>query len=275
MVATLICNHVKASINDKEKVENQTSNNSNVASEGQICEPNSLKMQECNRCRCSPNGLVWLCTRKACPKFKEISPNDPGFVCTPNKVFKYECNTCTCNSNGIGASCTELACDVRMTDTLVMRERKLQPIESTPTTTTSSDVPQKSEDQCVPGTRWKEDCNMCFCTSTGLAACTLRGCLGKVNLPTIKIDINHARRKRQAINQYKPTADIEKVYTFEDLNDPNFSCTPSLSFKVDCNTCWCAADGKRPRFCTRVACIPKVTSTTVKIENPFEVSGRF
>jgi hypothetical protein len=105
--------------------------------------------------------------------------------------------------------------------------------------------------QCTPGTRWKEHCNNCWCTETGFAACTLRGCLS--NFPNFAT-INHESRRlrRQA---------IEPIYTENDLKDPNFRCTPSYSFKLECNTCWCSADGRTPRYCTRIACKPKVYST--------------
>ncbi|CAH1709879.1 unnamed protein product [Chironomus riparius] len=32
-------------------------------------------------------------------------------------------------------------------------------------------------EDCVPDTHWKEDCNTCFCTPTGLRACTKVGCV--------------------------------------------------------------------------------------------------
>ncbi|KAG8227828.1 hypothetical protein J437_LFUL008472 [Ladona fulva] len=32
--------------------------------------------------------------------------------------------------------------------------------------------------RCQPGERWQEDCNSCFCSDSGVAACTLKGCLG-------------------------------------------------------------------------------------------------
>lgn len=102
---------------------------------------------------------------------------------------------------------------------------------------------------------------MCFCTETGVSVCTLRGCLGKVDLPTIQTTINHVQKKRHAINQDQRVAGGEVIYTLDDLTNPDFTCTPSLSFKVECNTCWCAADGKHPRFCTRIACNPKIGPT--------------
>lgn len=41
---------------------------------------------------------------------------------------------------------------------------------------------KRSEDEvdanghCVPGRTWMDDCNQCWCTESGIAACTLKGC---------------------------------------------------------------------------------------------------
>lgn len=35
----------------------------------------------------------------------------------------------------------------------------------------------KGDGTCVPNSTFKIDCNDCFCTPSGLAACTLKGCL--------------------------------------------------------------------------------------------------
>lgn len=110
-----------------------------------------------------------------------------------------------------------------------------------------------TSDGCVPGTRFKSECNHCICTSTGVPVCTLKGC-GVVR-PLIPIINNNniidtglvVRSRRQLSNQ-------ERIFSLQELNNPDFTCTPNYSFKVECNTCWCSADGKRPRFCTRIAC---------------------
>lgn len=118
---------------------------------------------------------------------------------------------------------------------------------------TESTLKSLQRNDCVPGNRFKQDCNWCFCTNTGVAVCTLRGCgierprIPIINLNTNSIEGTLERVRRQTTNQ-------EKIYTQADLDNPTFTCTPSYSFKLDCNTCWCAADGKRPRFCTRIAC---------------------
>lgn len=221
ILGTLCCNYAKASPN----VEGQTVFNSNIDARSQVCEPLSMKMLDCNRCRCSANGLAWMCTKKACPKFiKTIAPNEPGFVCTPNKVFRYECSTCTCNQHGNHADCIELGCDDRTSYTLQRKSQPiLLPVATTTTTSTSTAAPQKAN-ECIPGTRWQQDCNWCYCTSNGIGACTLRGCLGKINLPGS--GINHSLKKRQTINQYQPTSGGERIYTLDDLQNPNFTCTP-------------------------------------------------
>lgn len=48
------------------------------------------------------------------------------------------------------------------------------------------------------------------------------------------------------------------IFTEEDLENENFRCQKNKSFKLDCNTCWCKADGKGPRYCTRIACRARV-----------------
>lgn len=62
---------------------------------------------------------------------------------------------------------------------------------------------------------------------------------------------------QRTIRPYHPSGTANRIVTEAELQDPHFKCVPSLSFKVDCNTCWCAADGKGARSCTRVACKPK------------------
>lgn len=54
-----------------------------------------------------------------------------------------------------------------------------------------------------------------------------------------------------------PTTILQE-FTEADLEDPNFKCTAKAAFKVDCNTCWCASNGREPKTCTRIACKPSV-----------------
>lgn len=51
---------------------------------------------------------------------------------------------------------------------------------------------------------------------------------------------------------------FEEEFTYEQVENPDFKCKPKQAFKLECNICWCAKNGKEPRDCTRIACKPKV-----------------
>lgn len=46
--------------------------------------------------------------------------------------------------------------------------------------------------------------------------------------------------------------------TLDEIDEDSFTCIPNEPFKLECNTCWCNENGLEPRFCTRIACHPKV-----------------
>lgn len=103
------------------------------------------------------------------------------------------------------------------------------------------------EFRCVPNQPFKEDCNNCFCDASGrLARCTLMACPHKRK--------REVSPKLTAIT-FADDSNSIKVYSEEDIRDENFSCQPETDFKVECNTCWCASNGK-PGYCTRIACRP-------------------
>lgn len=53
------------------------------------------------------------------------------------------------------------------------------------------------------------------------------------------------------------SADSGDIFTEEEIESEDFRCQPKKSFRLGCNTCWCKADGKGPKYCTRIACQPK------------------
>lgn len=79
-----------------------------------------------------------------------------------------DCNTCSCDESGTLARCTAMACDPN-------ERHKRADVAATLITTT--DLPSK-KGNCIPGTRWKQECNWCSCGDNGFAFCTLKGCLG-------------------------------------------------------------------------------------------------
>lgn len=258
-------------------------------------------MNDCNRCTCDTSGTLARCTAMACePRSKRSDQDDlivttdqPGNLqnsCEPGTTWIVNCNRCWCSENGM-AACTLRGC--------MKRNRLSIPTAQQASTVEVSEdsIPQGNE--CVPGTRWKNECNNCWCSETGYAACTLMGCLKKHEHFNIG-GRNNNRVKRQVGDKnqqalgasarpesqdkinfpvqvprgttlapsappytppkpiYNPQGTADRTVTLAELEDPAFRCTPSLSFKLECNTCWCAADGKGPRYCTRIACKPKV-----------------
>uniref|UniRef100_A0A1Q3FKT5 Putative serine protease inhibitor i/ii n=2 Tax=Culex tarsalis TaxID=7177 RepID=A0A1Q3FKT5_CULTA len=187
---------------------------------GQVCEPGSNFMVECNKCRCSADGKLMSCTRKFCVP-ESFQSDDPapavaqepansgddgakgdeeqvhtnGQVCTPNETKQEDCNRCKCAANGIGWFCTRKACPPR--------EKR--------------HASRQNPLQCTPGTSFKssDGCNDCFCTETGIAACTMKFCFNDA-----------VRSKREAPKLAK-------------------QCEPGTSFKSadGCNDCFCTETG--------------------------------
>lgn len=176
-----------------------------VHTNGQVCTPNEVKMEDCNRCKCAANGIGWFCTRKACPPREKrsvdaVQPAAPQ--CTPGTSFKSAdgCNDCVCGPTGI-AACTMKFC-----------------FFEEPATKTKRDVSQQqpSKNECVPGSSFKsaDGCNDCFCTENGIAACTMKFCY---------FDQPATKTKREAEQQ----------------------CEPGTNFKSadGCNECFCTETG--------------------------------
>jgi len=219
------------------QAENQTKTTEatleHIENNNHVCTPNDVKMQDCNRCRCAANGIGWFCTRRLCGngsnghQKRDVavkSPESPE--CVPGKKWNDGCNDCFCTVNGIPA-CTLMLCsesEQRTSNYKNHRKRSL-PIEP----------------NCTPGTTWEQECNTCFCGDTGFAACTLKGCLKKDNIHNIRVHNASAALRNVSLAEY--TA-------------PDFSCEPSESFKLECNTCKCSADGKGATWCTKKRCVP-------------------
>lgn len=205
------------------------------------CLPNSQFLDDCNTCTCDGSGALARCTTMACDP-SERAKRAVNEKCVPGTTWKDDCNNCRCEANGVG-SCTRMMC----IDTNISNY-------DNQTSRVTRNIPAK----CVPGSSFMKDCNRCICGNNGIAACTLMGCLPKGfvipgfgNSSLFNNRNNTHRISRQTKQTPVPT---EHIYTQAELDNPNFTCTPSQSFKLQCNTCWCAADGKRARFCTKLPC---------------------
>ncbi|EAT48407.1 AAEL000551-PA [Aedes aegypti] len=257
-----------------------------VHTNGQVCTPNEVKMEDCNRCKCAANGIGWFCTRKACPprerrsasefltkpKRQVAQPAPPKKECEPGTNFKSAdgCNDCFCTATGI-AACTQKFCF----NTKTKRD-------------TAALAPKK---ECVPGTTFKsaDGCNDCFCSESGHAACTMKFCFptpprtkrlasnskdtqcvpgtsfksadgcndcfcsaNGMAACTLRFcffeDQPQIKSKRQANNDELPVSAVAP-------GAPGFSCSPGKSFKYQCNTCRCDTSGQTAA-CTFKFCLP-------------------
>ena len=110
---------------------------------------------------------------------------------------------------------------------------------------------KRSDPKCEPGTSWKKDCNHCWCTETGIAACTLRGCLSGNTFDVQPVNpATQSQRAQDDIKEDEP----KRVVSREEYESATFTCTPLESFKLECNNCKCAESGKTAKWCTRKFC---------------------
>lgn len=151
-------------------------------------------------------------------------------VCKPRTRWSKSCNKCYCTGKGVAVCSLKPCTREKMNYMIKMTSRFRRQIQ------TNKPVPQPSS----PPLPQDKKAGTPTTTNEAIASPTVAN-------PTTVPSTTKA---------YNPRGTADRVVTEAELKDSNFKCTPSLSFKVDCNTCWCAANGKETRFCTRIACKP-------------------
>jgi hypothetical protein len=209
--------------------DNEPTNDENILNgNNQICTPNEVKMQDCNRCKCAPNGVAWFCTRNVCPpkesheKYESddktnttTDSNPKPTQCEPGTNWKEDCNSCWCTEHGRSA-CTLMACSSHE----VSKRSTLELNVYSP------------EFKCEPNQSFThpDGCNNCKCGPEGFTShCTRKNC---------------------------PVSNVSKRSTV-DVYSPNFKCEPNKSFTHPdgCNNCKCGPEGST-LFCTKKMCPP-------------------
>lgn len=216
-----------------------------VHTNGQVCTPNEVKMEDCNRCKCAANGIGWFCTRKSCPPRERRSPNaaQPAGQCTPGTSFKSAdgCNDCVCGPTGL-AACTMKFCFFNPK--------------------TKRDVSQPPKKECVPGSSFKssDGCNDCFCTDNGIAACTMKFCFFEKS----KREVAEPAKQCEPGTNFKHSDGCNDCFCTEtgvaactarfcftnprtkrQVAKADNQCQPGTSFKSadGCNDCFCTDNG--------------------------------
>lgn len=141
---------------------------------------------------------------------------------------------------------------------------------------------EEPKSDCVPKDEWIKNCSPCFrekndshinkmCKKPGynkqLMSCDCKNSIMIVT--SLPEDIEFKPTVDTAQATVKPTfgtftnratseVDTDVTFTVEQLESDDFRCKPGSTFKLECNTCWCAKNGKEPKSCTRIACNPKV-----------------
>lgn len=88
-------------------------------------------------------------------------------------------------------------------------------------------------------------------------------CPGKAMETTTEVTKMHSDEDYgNTVNQTEPVSESEITdsgdsFTEAEIESEHFRCKPGMSFKLECNTCWCRSDGDGPKYCTRIACNPK------------------
>lgn len=233
-----------SSADEKDEVHLQTN--------GQVCTPNEIKMQECNRCRCANNGIGWFCTRRVCPPREKRAAVTTK--CTPGSTFMADdgCNTCYCDAEG-RAACSLKFC--ASSDVSAFRSR-LQRRQA-------NEFPGMQK--CTPGTTFRDadDCNTCYCNEDGRAACTRKACIKKDS--ELYKQLQQARESSNS--DASLTADTDGQRQRRQVKE--IKCTPGTTFKSDdgCNNCFCDESGQAA--CTLMACLPN----TERVQQKRQTSG--
>ncbi|XP_012270691.1 uncharacterized protein LOC105694520 [Orussus abietinus] len=218
----------------------------------QVCIPRTTFKADCNTCFCSEDGTSMGCTLMACtsesalgkkrlfePRSRrnsESKSRKDEQTCEPGSSFKQDCNDCICSPDGRSAACTLMEC-------LPKEFYKQDGSIKLPHELFKNPLLRNRRDAqvCEPRSVFKRDCNSCLCSPDGtFAACTLMECFPgeqftedeRVKLPheTLENPLLRSRRDAQV-------------------------CEPKSSFKKDCNSCVCSADGTFAA-CTMIECMP-------------------
>ncbi|XP_018007214.1 kielin/chordin-like protein isoform X2 [Hyalella azteca] len=179
------------------------------------CRPGSSFREACNFCRCSNKGLK-LCTKMFClPDYKIVGPQ-----CSNGSVFldANNCNWCHCVDDSItcavGRSCAR------------RRKAATTPTRAVPAiaavTRGRTPVPAPSDEQCVDGTSWLQDCNRCRCIA-GVVACDRRACLP-------------SPRRDERPSSFAAAPDTSRCYKPAD-SGPCFASFRRFRFNAENNRC--------------------------------------
>ncbi|XP_030034186.2 uncharacterized protein LOC115450333 [Manduca sexta] len=208
----------------------------------------------CQTCECLRNNRL-LCDN--CTKEKESEK----YCDSEGKTFNIECNTCTCDDKGLMHCTTKKCLSGPHVETL--KHQLIVPDEEF----TETDKPVDDHD-CEPGTLYKKDCNSCYCFNKNgmkMFACTFNSCSHDIHSNCVQDTVyemncfichcvvDGERTMQVCLVDNRCTEEQTLKQQSKDLRSLHGYCEPLHTYKRDCNTCRCNADGKSA-VCTSKKC---------------------
>ncbi|XP_063388008.1 pacifastin-like protease inhibitor cvp4 [Cydia fagiglandana] len=124
----------------------------------------------------------------------------PGQKCVKGQIYRMDCNTCHCGERNT-LLCTKMGCLLK------------------------TDGRRAEQTGCIPGKLYKKDCQKCFCTDKGKVKCSMKDCK-LADKPYINPE------------HIKPHTAAE-FYRLPPLPHTGTACRPGVTYRIDCNTCFC------------------------------------
>lgn len=248
------CTTMACDPNERHKRSEPNEDATDDHTEKKVCEPGTSWMEDCNRCRCSKSGTNVACTRMRC--WPEDEKKHEENVKTKRQTHEREegrhsdavTSTTVAPETAQGGEAEKHSGTVKTT-TEIAQPSNTACDPNTPATAVTKNMQPVVKVKCV-----NSDSNSV--TATKAPTKKYRK-TNNTRTETITTTTATTETYHLDTTTLKAHTKDEEKFTEAEYRSPEFKCTPSQSFKVDCNTCWCAVNGSTARYCTRIACKPK------------------
>ncbi|XP_022818423.1 uncharacterized protein LOC111350931 [Spodoptera litura] len=275
------------------------------------CSATKLYLFDCNVCFCPSNGRIdpKYCTKRQCHQENVERSHNTEIVdevyasCTPTKHYKLGCQTCVClrNNRLVCDNCTNEEdhnltiaqnticyqktpgvifqkgcnlCHCNKKETIYCTAKKcLQYHTKISLPQIEYDLVEHIQDEynCIPGSKYKKDCNTCHCfihEGVKYFGCSMNSCKEPSNGNDTETCVEGTSYQANCLICHCVVEDgvkrefchIDDSCKTEDITSPQLLasmhgyCEPLHFYQQDCNKCRCLADGKT------VACTSKICS---------------
>ncbi|KAI5631044.1 pacifastin inhibitor (LCMII) domain-containing protein [Phthorimaea operculella] len=229
------------------------------------CELNRKYDFGCKKCTCLKNNRL-LCDNCKSDTIAEdevaVRSRDERDHCERRKpfdVFNIDCNTCICDNKGM-MYCTTRRCTAKSLKPPIELSKSLD-------LTLRTVDPPVDGSVCTSGTKYRKDCDVCFCTQNAnqdqYLSCTKKGCRSSEKRHAVRLIqdvcventvyeqnclwcrcdvVDGIKRESCLLNSVCSPESSEHGST--DLDVMHGYCEPTKVYHKDCNTCKCLSDGK-------------------------------